>query len=126
MNEIILQLGGKSFKLEFGLGLFRLLGRKWQLDGIDDVVQKIAVLDSIDKKLTFSQLDVLEELLLAAIENGGTQEDLKGLKILDEFFKDPKALDSLKDAIINSLPKNEPLDHSGKPKALRRAKHQNP
>jgi hypothetical protein len=110
MDQIILKLGKKSFKLEFGLGLFRLLGRKWQLEGIDDVVQKIAVLDSVDGKLTFDQIDILEEILLSAIEYGGSTEDLKGLKILDEFFKDPKALDNFKDVLINSLPKNEPLD----------------
>ena len=51
MNELVLQLGEKSFKLKFGLGLFRILGRKWQLPGIDEVVQRIAVLDSVDGKL---------------------------------------------------------------------------
>lgn len=114
MNELVLKLGKKSFKLKFGLGLFRILGRKWQLPGIDEVVQKIAVLDSVDGKLTFEQIDVLEAVLIAAIQYGGCEDDLSKFDIIDEFFKDPKALDSFKDGIINSLPKAEPEDSEGK------------
>ena len=110
MDEIILQLGDKSFKLEFGLGLFRLLGRKWQLPGIDEVVQKITILDTVDGKLTFDQIDVLEEILISAIENGGNSEDVKGFKIIDEFFKDPNALENFKNALVNSMPKTEPAE----------------
>lgn len=114
MNELILQLGDKSFKLKFGLGLFRILGRKWQLPGVDEVVQRIAVLDSVDGKLTFEQIDVLEAVLIAAIEYGGCAEDVSKLDIIDEFFKDPKALENFKDGIINSLPKNEIEETEGK------------
>lgn len=114
MNELILKLGEKSFKLKFGLGLFRILGRKWQLHGIDEVVQRIAVLDSVDGKLTFEQIDVLEAVLIAAIEYAGCTDDLSKLDIIDEFFKDPKALDNFKDGIINSLPKAEPVENEGK------------
>lgn len=110
MDHITLKLGKKSFKLEFGLGLFRILGKKWQLPGIDEVVQKIAVLDNPEGKLTFEQMDILEEIIISAIECGGAIDDLKGLKILDEFFKDPKALENFKNGIINSLPKNEPAE----------------
>ena len=114
MDELVLKLGNKSFKLKFGLGLFRILGRKWQLPGIDEVVQKIAVLDSTDGKLTFEQIDVLEAVLIAAIQYGGCKDDLSDFDIIDEFFKDPKALDNFKDGIINSLPKNEPAEEPGK------------
>ena len=114
MDELILKLGKKSFKLKFGLGLFRILGRKWQLPGIDEVVQRIAVLDSVDGKLTFEQIDVLEAVLIAAIEYGGCTDDLSKLDIIDEFFKDSKALDNFKDGIINSLPKAEPVENEGK------------
>jgi len=114
MNELVLNLGDKSFKLKFGLGLFRILGRKWQLPGIDEVVQRIAVLDSVDGKLTFEQIDVLEQVLISAIEYGGCKDDLTDFDIIDEFFKDPKALDNFKDGIISSLPKNEPAEDEGK------------
>lgn len=114
MNELVLQLGEKSFKLKFGLGLFRILGRKWQLPGIDEVVQRIAVLDSVDGKLTFEQIDVLEQVLISAIEYGGCKDDLSQFDIIEEFFNDPKALDNFKDGIINSLPKNEPAEETGK------------
>lgn len=114
MNELVLKLGEKSFKLKFGLGLFRILGRKWQLPGVDEVIQRIAVLDSVDGKLTFEQIDVLEAVLIAAIEYGGCAEDVSKLDIIDEFFKDPKALDNFKDSIINSVPKPENIEDSGK------------
>ena len=113
MDEIVLQLGNKSFKLKFGLKLFRVLGRKWQLPGIDDVVQKIAVLDTVDKKLTFEQIDVLELILVSAIECAGGEINLFEFDIIDEFFKDPNALDNFKNALINSMPTNEP-DEEGK------------
>lgn len=110
MDEILLQLGDKSFKLKFGLGLFRILGRKWQLPGIDDVIQKIAVLDSVGKKLTFEQIDILEEILLSAIQYGGYEGDTKNLDIIDSFFSNPNALEDFKNALIDSLPKNTVSD----------------
>lgn len=113
MNELTLKLGKKSFKLKFGLGLFRILGRKWQLPGIDEVVQRIAILDSVDGKLTFEQIDVLEQVLISAIEYGGCTDDLSKFDIIDEFYKDPKALDNFKDGIINSLPNNQ-AEETGK------------
>ncbi|MBF4484433.1 hypothetical protein [Flavobacterium sp. CSZ] len=114
MDEIVIQLGDKSFKLKFGLGLFRVLGRKWQLAGIDDVVLKMAILDSVDGKLTFTQIDVLEEILISAIEYGGYKESLDDFDIIDEFFKDPNALDNFKNALVESLPKSEVSDDEGK------------
>jgi hypothetical protein len=111
MDEIVLKLGKKSFKLKFGLKLFRILGRKWELPGIDEVVTKMAVLDSVDGKLTFDQIDVLEQILVSAIECGGEIIDLTKYDIIDEFFKNPKALDDFKEALISSLPKNEPQDN---------------
>ncbi len=110
MDEIVLQLGSKSFKLKFGLGLFRILGRKWQLPGIDEVVQKIAVLDSAEGKLTFEQIDVLEVILVSAIECGGNEVNLFEFDIIDEFFKDPNALENFKNALVNSMPKTEPAE----------------
>lgn len=110
MDDITLKLGKKSFKLSFGLKLLRILGKKWQLPGIDEVVQKIAVLDNPEGKLTFEQMDILEEIIIAAIECGGETEGFKDLDILDEFLKDPKDLENFLAAIVNSLPKNEPAE----------------
>jgi hypothetical protein len=110
MDEIVLQLGSKSFKLKFGLKLFRILGRKWQLPGIDEVVQKIAVLYSAEGKLTFEQIDVLEVILVSAIECGGNEVNLFEFDIIDEFFKDPNALENFKNALVNSMPKTEPAE----------------
>lgn len=110
MDDITLKLGKKSFKLKFGLKLFRVLGKKWQLPGIDEVVQKMAVLDSVDGKLTFEQIDILEVILVSAIECGGNKVNFSEFDIIDEFFKDPNALESFKNALVNSMPTNETAD----------------
>ena len=114
MDEIVLQLGNKSFKLKFGLGLFRILGRKWRLAGIDDVVLRLTVLDSVDGKLTFDQIDVLEEVLISAIEYGGYKDSLTDFDIIDEFFKNPNALEEFKNGLIDSLPNNISEEEEGK------------
>jgi hypothetical protein len=117
MDTIVLELGGKSFKLVFGLKLFRLLGRKWDLPGIDEVVQKIAILDAADKKLTFAQIDVLEMILVTAIECAGETINVFEFDIIDEFFKSPKALDVFKNVLVNSMPNSksiEPGENEGK------------
>jgi hypothetical protein len=41
--------------------------------------------------LSFDQLDVLEDILNAAIENGDNTIDVSQLKVVDEFLK-PKAI----------------------------------
>jgi hypothetical protein len=114
MDTIVLELGGKSFKLVFGLKLLRLLGRKWELEDVDQVVQKLAVLDSVSKIPTFLQLDVLEVLLVSAIECSGQTINLFEFDILNEFMKDPSALDRLKDVLIASLPQQKPEENKGK------------
>lgn len=118
MPEVILKINEKSFRLIFGLKLLRILGSKWDLPGINEVVQKIAVLDTVKGNLSFAVMDMLEEILIAAIENGPDgKEDLTGMDILGEFMKDPNALQSFTDSLIESLPQNKPQDDSGKPKA---------
>jgi hypothetical protein len=38
MTDVSIEIKGK--KLEFGLSLFRILGRKWQLPGVNEVIKK--------------------------------------------------------------------------------------
>jgi len=115
MDSISLELGGKSFKLKFGLKLFRILGEKWKLPGINEVVAKISILDQANSNLTFEQLDVLEDLISCAIYAGGTDySKLKGIEIIDEFFKNPSALQDLTKQLIESLPQQETDENLGK------------
>lgn len=118
MSEVVLKINEKSFRLVFGLKLLRILGRKWNLPGINEVVARMAVLDTVKDNLSFDVMDMLEELLIAAIENGPDgNEDLAGLDVLGEFMKDPEALEKFKNSLIESLPQNKPQDDEGKPKA---------
>ena len=114
MDEIVLTLGEKSFKLKFGLKLLRVLGAKWQLPGIDEVVQKIAKLDGADKKLTFEQIDVMEVILVSAIECAGQTINLFEIDIIEEFFKNPQAMKDFKSVLVNSMPNNTNIDPEGK------------
>lgn len=118
MPEVILKINKKSFKLEFGFELFRILGRKWDLPGINEVLLRVQILEGLTAMPSFEQMDVLEDLLKAAIQNGeGPDVDLSGLKILEEFLKEPESIESFFESLTESLPQNKPQDDSGKPKA---------
>ena len=120
MNDLTLQLGENSFKLKFGLKLFRILGRKWNLPGINETVLKMACLDGASTDLTFDQLDVIEDLLCAAIEAGNDENiDLSNIDIIDEFFKNPNALQTLTQQLVESLPQQK--EELGKPKVAKKA-----
>ncbi|MCG9792481.1 hypothetical protein [Flavobacterium algicola] len=123
MDEIILNIQDKRLKLEFGLSLFRILGKKWNVPGINEVVARMGVLDGSVDNLSFEQLDVLEDILLAAIENGNNDVDLSTIKVIDEFFKNPKALEQLTSSIVSSLPQNKSSE--GKPKVTKVTKKTN-
>ena len=115
MNTVNLIIGEKTFKLGFGLGLFRILGKKWNLPGINEVVLKMAVLDSIAENPSFEVLDCLEAIILAAIELGeGSGVDLSNVHVLDEFFKNPQLLENFKNELISSLPQTSQPTNEGK------------
>ena len=115
MNTVNLIIGEKTFKLGFGLGLFRILGKKWNLPGINEVVLKMAILDSISENPSFEVLDCLEAIILAAIEMGeGPGVDLSNVQVLDEFFRDPQLLEDFKNSLISSLPQNNQPPNEGK------------
>lgn len=117
MPEVVLKIKEKSFRLVFGLKLFRILGKNWDLPGINEVVAKMAVLDSMSDNLSFEAMDVLEDIIKAAIENGPDgKEDLSDIDLCGEFLKSPEALESFKNSLIESLPQNKPQENEGKPK----------
>lgn len=125
MEAVNLQLGSKSFKLKFGLKLFRILGTKWNVPGINEVVAKLSVLDGSQNELTFEQLDILEDLVRAAIVSGGHDySELADIEVIDEFLKNPQALHVLTEQIVASLPQAQPVQDEtlGKPKAVRQPK----
>jgi hypothetical protein len=126
MTDVSIEIKGKKLKLEFGLSLFRILGRKWQLPGVNEVIQKMAVtFNNTEKNLSFDQLDVLEDILNAAIENGDNTIDVSQLKVVDEFFKNPKAMELLTQSLMDSIPKADPDDtdgSQGKPKVVKATK----
>lgn len=123
MDNFQLQLGSKSFKLKFGLKLFRILGTKWNLPGINEVVAKLSVLDNTQTNLSFEQIDILEDLVCAAIVAGGHDySELSDVEVVDEFIKNPGALEQLTLQIINSLPQPQAEENLGKPKPVRQPK----
>jgi hypothetical protein len=62
------------------LSLFRILGRKWQLPGVNEVIKNGSHFNNTEKNLSFDQLDVLEDIFNAAIENGDNTIDVSQLK----------------------------------------------
>lgn len=117
MPEVVLKIKEKSFRLVFGLKLFRILGKKWDLPGMNEVIAKMAVLDSVSDNLSFEAMDVLEDIIVASIENGpDNSEDLTGVDVLGEFLKNPELLENFKNSLIESLPQNKAEETEGKPK----------
>jgi hypothetical protein len=122
MEGLQLKINNKIFKLVFGLKVFRILGAKWNLPGLNEVFARIQCLDSKDKNLTFEAMDVLEDLLTAGIEAGNNPDYVPGnISILDEFFKDPNAIKQLTNALVSSMPRQQ-VEELGKSKATRKVK----
>jgi hypothetical protein len=109
MDSFKLQINAKTFNLVFGLKVFRILGRKWNCPNMETVAGKLAVLDGEGNE--FDQMDILEDLLVAAIEAGNNpdfnpEED----DIIHAFYSDPQALEKLTAQIIASMPRQQPQE----------------
>lgn len=125
MIDFNLILNEKSFKLVFGLKLFRILGRKWDLPGLMEVIEKIKFLENAEGKenLSFETMDLLEDLIISAIEAGNNPDfNPDECSVLDEFFNDPNAMQQLVDNITMSMPRSQPAVDSGKEKAAPKGK----
>lgn len=117
MDQVTIQLNGKTFMLTFGMKVLRLLGKKWNVPGVNGVFAKLAVVENTADELAFEQIDIVNDFMLAAIEANESNTETITVDELDELIlKDTKGytetFQKVFQGFIESMPKPE-----GKPKA---------
>lgn len=103
--------------LTFGMKVLRLLGKKWNVPGVNGVFAKLAVVENTADELAFEQIDIVNDFMLAAIEANESNTETISVEELDELIlKDTKGytetFQKVFQGFIESMPKPE-----GKPKA---------
>lgn len=123
MSAVIVKIKNKTFKLRFGLGVFAALGEKWDLPSLMTVQQHVLLtLSGMTEDVTFKQLSVINDLIIASIEcDDENKEQLTKKELEDMFLKDTKNLLSIVSVVMNefvkSLEQPKEVIPSGKPKA---------
>lgn len=113
MEGLQIELNKKTFVLKFGMKVLRLLSQKWQVEGLNEVFQKLAVLESITGDLTFSQIDVINDIIVCSVlanpENTEkiTNDELDELYLADMVGM-TKTIELVFKAFLESMPKAEP------------------
>jgi hypothetical protein len=120
MDNVIILINQKTFKLQFGMKVFRLLSKAWNIPGMNGVMARFAVLQNMADELTFEQLDVITDLILASIEaNPENTETMSRDEIDDLILNDTTTIMAVIEKVMqgfsDSLPKNN-VETPGKQK----------
>lgn len=125
MGDVTVKINKKTFKLRFGLGVFMALGEKWDLPSLMTVQQHVlTTLSGMTEDVTFKQLSVINDLIIASVEcNDENKEQLTKKELEDMYLKDTKNLLSIVGVVmqefIKSLEQPKEVPTTGKPKAPR-------
>lgn len=123
MNAIVVNINKKTFKLRFGLGVFAALGEKWNLPSLMTVQQHIlSTLSGMTEDVSFKQLSVINDLIIASIEcNEENKDSIAKRELEDMYMKDTKNLLSIISIVmtefVKSLEQPKEVKTSGKSKA---------
>jgi hypothetical protein len=112
MNDLTITINQKTFKLKFGMKVFRLLSAEWNVPGLNGVMARFAILQTMADELTFDQLDVISDLIVAATRaNDENTETVTRDEIDDLILYDSAAIMQVIEVVIqgfsDSLPKQE-------------------
>lgn len=106
----------KTFELKFGFKCFINLGKALGLDTFNQVVGKFSNFNNEDGDISFEQLNLIEQLVIAAIEAHPKYYDLDysvmDVSVIDGIMAQPNLLGEIMQAFTDSFPKSE-----GKPQA---------
>jgi len=109
----------KAFELKFGFKCFIILGRALGLKTFNEVVVKFSQFDNVKDDISFEQLDLIEELVIAAVQASPSYCNLNysitDVAVMDGIMDQPELLTNIMSAFVESLPKDD--ESSGKPKA---------
>lgn len=122
--SVSIQIKDKTFKLGFGLKVFKVLGRKWNLPGVNEVLDRLVVLDENPEHVSFEKLDLINDVVLALVNASNenevvlTEDDLDNMS-LQELFD---VLKQLTPALEEALKTDNTSEDLGKDQALKGAK----
>lgn len=110
MGEVSIVINKKTFKLRFGLGVFKKLGEKWNLPTLLTVRNHILVtLSGMTEDVSFEQLDVINNLIVAAIECcEENTETVKVSELEDMYLSDTKNLIGIISYVMTEFAKTVP------------------
>lgn len=120
-------LNNKSYSLKFGLGFFRVLGRVYGDETMQQTLSRIVAFDnsSTVTELPYSLLDLLENIVKAAAMNDKSNEfnedDFED--VIEVVMATPNFMNDFKSAIVESMPKQNA--DQGKPKAPKKPSAKN-
>lgn len=86
MNEITIEVNGKTFVLKFGMKVFRLLSVKWNIAGLNGIFARLAIFENITDDVSFEQLDVINDLIIASVQANEENTELLTADELDALF----------------------------------------
>jgi hypothetical protein len=123
MADVIVSINKKTLKLRFGLGVFKKLGEKWQLPTLMKVQNHVLVtLSDMTEDVSFAQLDVMNDLIVAAVEcHDDNIETVSVSELEDMYLADTKNLISIISIVMKeftkALPQPKKVPELGKLKA---------
>lgn len=121
MNPNQIKLNGKTFVLSFGMKVLRLLSEKWKVPGINEVIQKMVVLESLTDNLTFEQIDVINDLVLCSIASNSDNTETITAEELDELYlNDMTNFVTQIEIVIKGFMASLPQFDAGKQKAAKK------
>lgn len=122
MSETKIQVNGKTFVLQFGMKVLKLLSSKWQVPGLNGVFAKLAIFDGMTDDVSFEQLEVINDLILCSIIANNDNIETITAEELDELFLADiatmtKIIEEVFKGFMASMPQAKPL---GKQKAAKK------
>jgi hypothetical protein len=101
----------KTFELKFGFKCFINLGKALGLNTFNEVVQKFAQFENLKDDISFEQLDLIEELVVAAVQAHPKYYELDynitDVSVIDGIMTQPDLLNNIMTAFVESFPKED-------------------
>jgi hypothetical protein len=96
---------GKTYKVDFGFGVFILLSRKWKLDNVQEVFTRLGVFANLSETLRDEEMKIISDVIVACIERGDKHQeiDFDDIDIIEEIVTDPEAFKVIFDGLSNSV-----------------------
>lgn len=119
MKETVITINKKTFKLKFGLKVFRLLGSLWGTPTLNTTMGRFAIFENASEDLSFEQIDVISDLIISAIEANPENEQTISRDEIDELLLSKtaeimKVIEVVMAGLTASLPSANPIP-AGKP-----------